>query len=101
MERIWIEGQLLRHEADLDNRPHAVLQQTIVDLIDVREVVDRVAVLVFVVDADFVMQDGVKAHILEICYLLYRAQVVAIALAQRENGAPRTEHLFPEVWERV
>ena len=63
MQRVGIEGQLLGHEADLDDRADAILQQAIVDLIDIGKVVDRVAVLVLVVDSDLVMQDGVKAHI--------------------------------------
>ena len=81
VERVRIEGQLFRHEADLDYRPNSLLQKTIVDLVDIREIVDRVAVLVLVIDSDLVMQNGVKAHVLEICYLLYRAQVVAVAIA--------------------
>jgi hypothetical protein len=87
VKRIGIEGQLLWHEADLYHRANAELQQPIVDLIDIRKIVDRVAVLILVIDPNFVMQDGMKAHVLEICYLLYRAQVVAIALTQGKHGA--------------
>jgi hypothetical protein len=48
---------------DLDEGPHAVLQQAVVDLIDVGQIVEGVALLVFVVDAHFIMQDVVKADV--------------------------------------
>ena len=51
-------------------------KQAVVDLIDVGEVVDGVAVLVFVVDADLVVQDGVEADVSEVRDLLYGAQIV-------------------------
>ena len=98
VERVGIKGQLLRHEADLHDRADAVLQQAVVDLIDIGKVIDRVAVLVLVIDSDLVMQDGVKTHILEFCYLLYRAKVVAVAIAQGQDRAPRAKHLLPEMW---
>ena len=43
--------QLLRHEADLDKGPHAIRQQAVINLVDVRQVVDGVSLRVFVVDA--------------------------------------------------
>src|SRR5579863_4343852 len=97
MERVWIEGQLLGHEADFDEGLDAVFEQAVVDLVDVCEVVDRVAVLVFVVDAEFVMKDGVEADVAEVGDFLNGAKIVAIALAQREDGAARAEHLLPEM----
>ena len=63
MKGIGIEGELLGHEADFDEGPHAVFEQAVVDLVDVGEVVDGIAMLVFVVDADFIVEDGVEAHI--------------------------------------
>ncbi len=100
MQRIRIEGQLLRHKADLDQRPHAILQQAIVNLVDVGEVIDRVAVLVLVINTDFVVKDRVEAHVFEIGDLLHGTQILAIAFPQREDGAARTEHLVPEMRER-
>ena len=38
-------------------------QQSIVDLIDIREVVDRIALRVFVVDAVLIIKDRVEAYI--------------------------------------
>ena len=75
MKRVGIEGELFRHEADLDDGLDAVLQQAVVDLVDVGEVIDGVAVLVFVVDADFVVKDGVKTDVLEIgdCFTARRS----------------------------
>ncbi len=99
VKRVRIKGQLLRHEADLDHRANTLFQQTIVDLIDIRKIVDRVAVLILVIDPDFVMQDGMKAHVLKIRYLLYRAQVVAIAIAQGQDRAAGAKHLLPEMGE--
>src|SRR6202012_1397469 len=97
MKRVGVEGQLLGHEADFDEGTDAVLQQAIVNLVDVSEVVDGVAVLVEVVDAHLVVKDCVEAHVLEVRDLPDGAHVIAIALAQRENGAAGAEHLIPEV----
>ena len=59
----WLWRKLLRHEAQFDEGADAVGQQAVVDLVDVREVVDRLALFVLVVDADFVVKDGVEAHV--------------------------------------
>src|SRR5262249_12096589 len=96
---VRIESQLLWHEADFYHWANTELQQTIVDLIDIREVVDRVALLILVIEPDFVMEDGMKAHVLEICYLLDRPQVVSVAFAERQDGATGAEHLLPEMRE--
>src|SRR5580698_9049023 len=100
MQRIGIEGELFGHEADLDDGTHAVFEQAIVDLVDIGEVIDRVAVLVFVVDAVLVVKNGMETHVMKIGSLLYRAQVVAVALAQRKIGTTGAEHLLPEVRKR-
>ena len=67
-----VGGQLFRHEAQLDEGPDAVCEQAVVDLIDVGEVVNRIALRVFVVDADLVVKDGVEADVLEVGGLLSR-----------------------------
>src|SRR5262249_30232319 len=96
---VRIKGQLLRHETDLDHGPHAVCEQPVVNLVDVGKVVNRIAVLVFVIYSDFILQDGVKTDVSEIGDCLYGAKVIAIALAQRKNCASRAEHLLPEMRE--
>ena len=53
--------------------------------------------LVFAVDADLVIEDGVEAHIAEVGDLLYLAQIVAVAFAHAEHRAAGAEHLLPEV----
>ena len=85
---IRLGRQRLRHEADLYKGPHAIGQQPIVDLIDVGPVVDRVALLVLAVDAVLIVEDRVKAHVLETGDLLYAPEIVAIPRPQAEIGAP-------------
>src|SRR5277367_5440448 len=65
MKSVGVERELPRHEADFDNGPDAALEEPVVDFVDIREVVDGIAVFVFVVNADFVMKDGVKANVLK------------------------------------
>src|SRR3954447_16971564 len=97
MECIGVEGQLLGHEADLDHRTYSVLEKPVIDLIDIGEVVDRVPVLILVVDADFIVKDGVKSHIAKAGDLFDCAQIIAVTFAEREDSAARTEHLLPKV----
>ena len=87
VEGVGVEGELFGHEADLDDGADAVGEEAVVDLIDVGEVVDGVAVLVFVVDADLVVEDGVEADVAEVGDLLHGAQVAAVAVAQCEDAA--------------
>src|SRR3984957_8635771 len=68
-----------------------ILQDAIVNLVDVGKIVGGVTA------GDFVMEDGVEANVFEIGCGLYLAQVASIAVAQTENGAARSEHLFPEM----
>ena len=95
MQRVRIERELPRHEADLDERPHAVLQQPVIDLVHISEVIDRIPVLVLVVYANFVVQDGVKPHISNIRDLLHRAQVVA-KLSRNERIARPEPNIFSQ-----
>jgi hypothetical protein len=99
VEIIGIEGQLLRHEADLYDRADAVGEKTIVDLVDIREIVDRVTVLVFVIDTDLVVEDAVEADVAEVGDLVDGADVVAVVLAEGENGVAGAEDLLPKVRE--
>ena len=76
-----------------------ILEQTVVDLIDVREVVDGLAIFVLVVEAGFIVKDGVEADVFEACDPPGFAKVVAVALAQGDDPAFRAEHFFPEMRE--
>src|SRR4029077_19512793 len=91
-----------RHEAQLHKRAHAVGQQAVVHLIDVRKVVDGLAAPPFAIDADIVIEDAVKAHVAERCDAAYGTQVLAITLAQAQHRTPRSEHVLPEMrqWPR-
>jgi hypothetical protein len=97
MESVGIEGELLRHEADLNDGTNAVGEEVVIDLVDVGEVVDGVAVLVFVVDSELIVQDGVEANVFEVGDLFYGFEVVEIALTKHESAAAGAEHLLPEV----
>jgi hypothetical protein len=70
-------------------------------LIDVREIVDRLSIGVFIVQADFVVEDSVEADILEIGDPFDIAEIVAIVVAEREDRPPGAKHFFPEVGKRV
>jgi hypothetical protein len=87
MERVGVEGKLARHEADFDERPHAAFEKTVVDLIDIREVIDGIAPIVFVVNADFIMKDGMETDVVEISGLLHGYLVVAVALTKGQDCA--------------
>src|SRR5215472_15031278 len=76
MQVIRIERQLLRHEADLNNRPHTLRNQALVDLIDIGEVINRIAMVILVVHAKLIMQDRVESQVLQISDLSHRGQVV-------------------------
>src|SRR6185437_10826829 len=99
MKIIRIECQLLGHEADLNNRPYTLCTQALVDLVHIGEVVDRISMLILVVDAKLVMQDRVEAEVLHIRDCFYRSQVVLVRRAQNQRRATGPEHLFPEMGE--
>src|SRR5271166_2422824 len=88
-------SKLVRHETELDKRLDAICQKTVVNLVNVGKVVNRPTVFVFVVNADFVVEDRVEAHVLQAGDLLDFAQIAAPGIAQGENGAARTENLLP------
>src|SRR5215471_16512468 len=58
-------GELVRHEAQLNKRPDIVREQTIIDLIHVGEVVDRVSFWILLVRSHFVMKYGVESNVAE------------------------------------
>ena len=44
---------------------HAVLDKPVINLVDVRKIINGIAVLIFVINADFVIQNRMKPNILE------------------------------------
>src|SRR5579872_3592343 len=93
--------KLFRHKAQLDEGAHTVSQQPVIDLIQIGKVVDRSSLLVFVVDTDLIVKNGVEADVFEIGDLPYVVKIVAIAFAQGEDGASGAEHFLPEMRKRV
>ena len=90
----------------------AEVEEAIVDLVDVGEVVGaglldlgggKAGVLVLGVgieEADVVVEDAVEADGLKSCGLLHGAHVLAVVVAEGEDGAAGAEGLFPDVGER-
>ena len=100
LQLVRVGGQCRRHEAQLDEGLHAVLEQAVVDLVDVGEVVADRAVRVAVHHAHVVVEDAVEADVAEAGSLAHGVQVLAVIVAQRQRGAAGAEHGFPEVRER-
>src|SRR5579875_895582 len=94
---LQIRRQLARHKTKLDEWLYLLIEQSVVDLIDIREVINRPALLVFIVDAVLIVQNGVEAHVFEARVLARCLQVQPIAFAHAEIRPPRAKHLFPEV----
>src|ERR1035437_1722225 len=93
--------KLPRHKAKFDEGPDVALQQAVVYLIDIREIVASLTLVVFAIDSDFVVKDSVKTDILKVCNFLDGIQVTAVALSQRQNSTSRAKNDFPEVRERA
>src|SRR5215467_10539953 len=55
-------SKLRRHETELDERANAAVQQSVVDLIDIREVVSGSSFRVLRVEADFIVKDCMESH---------------------------------------
>ena len=93
-------SKFLRHEAELDEGAHTVLQKTVIDLVDVRKIVKGLAIRVFIVKSDFIVENRVKTDVLESCRLPDLTQVLTVAVAKRQDGASRAKHALPIVGER-
>ncbi len=74
-------------------------KQSVIDLVDVGKIVRGQTLAVFVVQTDFVVENGVEANVIKIGRLLDLAQVASIAVSQAKHGASRAEHLLPKVRE--
>src|SRR5580698_858265 len=101
MQGVFVRRQLLWHKTQLDKRAHTVGQQAIVDLINVGEVVHGMPFGVLVINPNFIVEDGMEAYVLETGDLFYVAEIVAITLAQSQDGATGAEHLLPEMGKRM
>ena len=67
--------QRLWHETQLDKRLHARVQNRIVQRVDVLKVVDGLTLLVFAVDPHLILQEAVKANVLEAALPVHYAQI--------------------------
>src|SRR5579862_969889 len=74
-ESVWTVfcRQFIGHEAQFDKRLHTICQQPVVDLIDVRKIVDWPSLAVFVVESEFVVKNRMEAHEFKASSLLYIA----------------------------
>jgi hypothetical protein len=57
--------------------------------------------LVFVVDTNFIVKDGVKASLTRFGDLLHFSEVFAITIAKGKNCPTGSEHLLPKMRERA
>src|ERR1700678_426078 len=74
-----------------------ILEQAVINLVDVRKVVNRITGGVLIVQAHLVMENCMEANVFEICDRLHVAQIASIAIAQAQDRAPRSEHLLPKM----
>ena len=81
----------LRHEPELDEGAHAGGQDGVVDGVDVLEVVDRPPLPVLGVDAEFVLEESVEAHVLEAALAADEGEVALPVGAQPLGGATRPD----------
>ena len=72
-------------------------QQPVIDLINIREVVDRITLRIFVIHAILIVKNGMEPDILECRDLARPVQIATIGITQRKIRASRSEHLLPEM----
>src|ERR1700722_20924905 len=84
MDCFGIRAEFPGHKTQLDERADFILEESIVNLIDIRKVVDRLAVLIFVVQTDFVVKYCVEADILEVGNAFGLAKIVPVTLSKGE-----------------
>ena len=106
-----VGGHLGRHEGDFDEGADADFEEAVVDLVDVAEVVGAGGVDFFggeagvfgdgvgIVDADLVVEDAVEADLGEVGGGVDGAEVLAVVVAEGEDGSSGAEGLFPDVGE--
>ena len=90
-------SELFGHEGKFDKRLDADGKQEIEHVVDVHEVVDRIALFVLVVHAHFVMEEPVGAQIAEPELFLAFRELFAPGVAQTFADAPRADAVAPDV----
>ena len=76
----FLRGKLSRHEAQLDKRANAVLQQSVIYLVDVGEIVNGAALTIFVIETDLIVKNGMEADI-------FKAGLLASLRASRDDSS--------------
>jgi hypothetical protein len=76
-------GKLPRFHSDPLSaaRADAILQQTIINLIDVRNIIDSFPLIILVVQANFIVKDRVEANVFKSSCVVDGTEVAAIAAA--------------------
>lgn len=111
LDEVGVVGHFLRHEAEFDVGADMLGEETIVDFVDVEEVVDGGVVgglrseagvlrlTGWVVEADLVVENAVEADGLEVGGFLHGVEIGSVVGAESEDGAARAEGLLPEMGE--
>jgi hypothetical protein len=95
--KVLASGKFPGHETDFDKGADAIGKKAVVDLADVSEIEEGIAGFVLVVDAEFIVENGVEADVAEIGDLFHFVKVVAVGFAKGKDGAAGAEGLFPEM----
>jgi len=74
-------GEFFGHETQLHERPHAVGQQAVVNLVHIRKIINRLALVILIVNADFVVENGVEPDVIESGNRFDFAQVPPVIVA--------------------
>src|SRR6266853_497624 len=88
-------GELPGHEAQFYKWTNTIFQEAVVDLIDVRKIINGLSLRILVVQSDLIVENRMKSDISESRCILYLAEITAITVTQRQNRAPGSEHLLP------
>ena len=92
-------GQVLRHEAQLDERPHADREQKIHDPVGVEEGVQPCSTLAGK-RVHWVRQQPVEANVLQAELTVRFLQLRLPVRAERERGMPAPDRVFPGMRKR-
>src|SRR3984957_16683650 len=92
-----LRSTLARNKAQFYEGTHAVLQQSVINLIYVGKIVDWSAARIFSIYADFVVENCVESDVFKVGSTFHVTQVAAVRIAETQNCPPRAEHLLPIV----
>jgi hypothetical protein len=56
-------------------------EKAVIDLVEIRKVINGFPVLVLIVNANLVVQDGMESDVAELCDFLYFSKIASIAVA--------------------